>query len=315
MTSVVAADVQGRLRAALVGSALGDAVGAPFEGRRRIDRAEITRWLETDELLRWTDDTHMALVLGRTLRDSGGTLDQQQLGDAFAAAYAAEPWRGYGAGPPRVFALARRGTPYVEAAATLFGHTGSFGNGAAMRVTPVALAAGGDEVYAMELAATQSRVTHTHVEAVDGAVFVASAVCRLARRAGAPADIHAALHEACQGLSGEAIPAAIRSVLELDAQGGEVMGAIRARGTGVAARESVPAAVAAVLEGDDLTSTLVAAVELGGDTDTIAAMAGALAGAVYGEGSLPTWLVERLEARDEIGELAAALLGSAATPG
>jgi poly(ADP-ribose) glycohydrolase ARH3 len=90
------------------------------------------------------DDTHMALALGRTLRDAGGTLDQQQLGDTFAEAYAAEPWRGYGAGPPRVFALARRGTSYVEAAGSLFDDTGSFGNGAAMRVTPVALDTGGD---------------------------------------------------------------------------------------------------------------------------------------------------------------------------
>lgn len=315
MASAVAANVRGRLRAALFGSALGDAVGAPFEGRSRIDRSEIRRWLDADELLRWTDDTHMALALGRALRDAGGTLDQQALGDAFAEAYAAEPWRGYGAGPPRVFALARRGIPYVDAAGSLFGNTGSFGNGAAMRVTPVALAAGGDEAYATELATRQSQVTHTHVEAVDGAVFIAGAVCRLAHRTGGRADIQVALHEACQGLTGDVIRAAIQSVLEFGARGGEVLGAVRARGTGVAARESVPAAVAAVLAGDDLTSTLVAAIELGGDTDTIATMAGALAGALYGEASLPSRLVDRLEARDEIGELATALLGSAATAG
>jgi poly(ADP-ribose) glycohydrolase ARH3 len=312
VASVVASPTHGRLRAALFGSALGDAVGAPFEGRSRIDRSEIHGWLAADELLRWTDDTHMALALGRTLRDADGALDQQQLGDAFAADYHAEPWRGYGAGPPRVFALARRGTPYVEAAGSLFGNTGSFGNGAAMRVTPVALAAGGDEAHATELATAQSQVTHTHVEAVDGAVFVASAVCRLARSTGGRADVLVALNEACQGLAGDTIRAAIEFVLDLAAQGGDVVETVRARGTGVAARESVPAAVAAVLVGDDLTSTLVAAIELGGDTDTIAAMAGALAGARYGEGSLPTRLLERLEAREEIGELAAALLASAA---
>lgn len=306
----MAASLHGRLRAALFGSALGDAVGAPFEGRRRIDHAEINRWLEANATLRWTDDTHMALVLARTLRDAPGALDQQRLGDAFAAAYAAEPWRGYGAGPPQVFALARRGTPYVEAAGSLFGNTGSFGNGAAMRVTPVALAAGGDEVRAMALATRQAQVTHTHVEAVDGAVFVATALCHLVRVPGGRADIRAALHEACQLLAGDAIRIEIQSVLDLDTQGGDVLAAARDRGTGVAARESVPAAVAALLRGHDLIGTLVAAVELGGDTDTIAAMAGALAGALYGQDALPPQLVARLEAREEIGELADALLAS-----
>ena len=304
------ANVHGRLRAALFGLALCDAIGAPFEGRSRIDRSEINAWLDADETLRWTDDTHMALVLARVLRDAGGVLDQQRLGDAFAAAYAAEPWRGYGAGPPRVFELARRGIPYVEAAGSLFGNTGSFGNGAAMRVTPVALGTAGDEVRARALAIQQAEVTHTHIEAVDGAVFVATALCHLARIPGGRADLRAALHGAGQLLAGEVIRAEIRSVLDLDTHDGDVIAAVRARGTGVAARESVPAAVAALLRGHDLISTLVTAVELGGDTDTIAAMAGALAGAVYGEDALSPRLLERLEAREEIGELADALLPS-----
>lgn len=180
-------------------------------------------WLASSARLRWTDDTHMALTLAQVLRDANGTLETQQLGDAFAAAYAVEPWRGYGAGPPQVFALASRGMTYVEAAGSLFGRSGSFGNGAA-------------ELAGDDLAAVALRI-----------------------------------------------------------------------GTGVAARESVPAAVAALLDGEDVASTLVAAVRLGGDTDTIAAMAGAMAGAAYGASTIPDRLLARLEALDELEALATAL--------
>jgi poly(ADP-ribose) glycohydrolase ARH3 len=127
-------------RGALLGTALGDAIGAPFEGRRRVDDREVAALLAAGTPLRWTDDTHMMLGLADALTDRGGVVDERHLGDTFAARYREEPWRGYGGGPPRVFAMAARGTPYRQAAAALFGGGGSFGNGAAMRCVPAALA-------------------------------------------------------------------------------------------------------------------------------------------------------------------------------
>ncbi|MEX2549017.1 MAG: ADP-ribosylglycohydrolase family protein [Nitriliruptoraceae bacterium] len=301
----MATSVTDGLHGGLLGTALGDAVGAPFEGRARVSEDEITAWLDADRPLRWTDDTHMALALARTLRDQGDALDPERLGDAFAAAYAAEPWRGYGAGPPQVFALARRGWSYVEAAASLFGGSGSFGNGAAMRVAPVALATGADPTRAAELATVQARVTHTHPEAVDGAVLIATAVCALAASATDQASALRALTDAADGLPGRTIGTSVRRVLE--AEQADVEAVARRIGTGVAARESVPAAVAAVLAGHDLVSTLMAAVRLGGDTDTIAAMAGAMAGARYGASTIPEELLTRLEAREQLADLARTL--------
>lgn len=69
-----------RLRGSLLGSALGDAAGAPFEGRSRVARAQVEAWLDAAAEMRWMDDTHMALTLGEVLRDGGGALDSQQLG-------------------------------------------------------------------------------------------------------------------------------------------------------------------------------------------------------------------------------------------
>jgi ADP-ribosylglycohydrolase len=69
----------------------------------------------------------------------------------------------------------------------------------------------------------------------------------------------------------------------------------------------VPAAVAALLSGTDLLGVIRIAISLGGDTDTIAAMAGAMAGAAWGLEHVPARLLDRLEARAELEELAATL--------
>ena len=297
-----------RLQGALLGTALGDAVGAPFEGRHGIATREVEAWLASSAQLRWTDDTHMAMTLAQVLRDTDGSLDTQRLGDAFAVAYESEPWRGYGAGPPQVFALARGGMTYLEAAGSLFSGSGSFGNGAAMRVAPVALAARGDVNQAAALAETQARVTHTHAEAVDGAVFVATAACVLASGTGDRAEVIALLPRAADLLPSGRVRAAITEIIDAARAGEDPAAVAHDLGTGVAARESVPAAVAAVLVGEDVTSTLVAAVLLGGDTDTIAAMAGAMAGARYGASSIPDRLLARLEDRETLDELASTLL-------
>ena len=304
-----------RLRGAFSGLAIGDAVGAPFEGRRRVARDEVTAWMRGGTALRWTDDTHMALALARSLAQNRGEVDVEHLGETFAKAYAAEPWRGYGAGPPQIFALARRGVPYARAAASLFSGRGSFGNGAAMRVTPVALVAAPDVERTARLAAAQAFVTHIHPEAVDAAVFVATAVCRLASppiiSTAVPANsptILEALHDSCEVIGPGAVRDALGLVLDGAGAGRDPRGTARKLGCGVAARESVPAAVAALLVGDDIEEVLIEAVSLGGDTDTIAAIAGAMAGAVHGHRDIPDRLLGRLEASDEIERMSTQLL-------
>jgi poly(ADP-ribose) glycohydrolase ARH3 len=297
-------------RGVLLGLALGDALGAPFEGRTRVARAQVTAWRDAREPLRWTDDTHMALVLARHLGDDPGLADPEALGAAFARAYAAEPWRGYGAGPPLVFALVAQGATFEEAAGSLFGGAGSFGNGAAMRVAPVGLLPGAASPHeAARLAAAQARVTHTHPDAVDGAAVVAQVVASLL-----DADVVdvAVLVEVITDVSARLAEGPVREgltgVLDVLRAGGDAFAAAERCGTGVAAAASVPAAVAALLGGgSDLVDVVTTAISLGGDTDTIAAMAGAMAGAAWGLADVPGALLERLEARDELERLAGTL--------
>lgn len=290
---------QDRARGALLGTALGDAVGAPFEGRPTVRMQGVEDWLAADDPLTWTDDTAMTLALATSLIDRGGEVDPRHLGDTFAAAYDEEPWRGYGAGPPRIFAAAAEGTPYLEAAAALFGGSGSFGNGAAMRAAPAGVVAAPDPAGAARLAQAQARVTHAHVLAQDGAALIAMAVAVSAE--GDPSD---QVEELGRHLETEDFRAALDQAIELAGEDeprrlGEVLG------NGVAALTSVPTAVACFLGApEDPRAVLVRAVTVGGDTDTIAAMAGAIVGARVGASALPSGLLDRLEAHDRIVALA-----------
>ena len=298
-----------RARGALLGLALGDSLGAPFEGRSEVARSRVDAWIDAREPLRWTDDTHMALTLARHLVDDPELDDPKALGAAFARAYASEPWRGYGSGPPQVFAMVEQGLSFEEAAGTLFGGSGSFGNGAAMRVAPVGLLpAATDPRQAASLVETQARVTHTHPDAIDGATVVAQVIAGLIDLARVEGDaIVRVVSAAASRLSQGPVRDRLLDVVDVLGSGGEAATAAERCGTGVAAAESVPAAVAALLAGGDPLQVVRTAIGLGGDTDTIAGMASAMAGAAWGLEQLPGALLDRLEARAELEQLAQTL--------
>lgn len=298
-------DFTDRWRGAMLGTALGDAVGAPFEGQVRVAASQVHAWIEDDAPLTWTDDTAMTIGLAHSLIDRGGHIDPQHLGDRFAADFRAEPWRGYGAGPPAIFAAAARGTPYLEAAADMFGGTGSYGNGAAMRAVPAAIVAAGDLDEVAEIARAQARVTHAHPLGQDGAALLATAVAVLA----SPHDTAPAiaLGRLAERLHTPQMRRALASAVALgdDPDPAEIASTV---GSGIAAVEAVPAAVAAFLgAAGSAEAVLTLAVTVGGDTDTIAAMATAMAGAHLGASALPQALLDRLESRTELVALADAL--------
>ena len=123
-----------RARDSLHGLALGDAFGETWF---RISAGEA----EQRQLFRevpagpwpWTDDTAMALSLYRVLT-SCGEVRQDDLARAFAGAYAADPYRGYGGSMHDVLRCIGAGEDWQAVTARQFGGMGSWGNGAAMRV-------------------------------------------------------------------------------------------------------------------------------------------------------------------------------------
>ena len=121
-----------------MGAAVGDALGAPFEGAASVSWSTVEKLEREPGPLRYTDDTHMTLGVARSLVGRRG-FDGDHMATLLARNYMEEPWRGYGAGPPQVFHLLSQGVPWDQSGSRLFGGSGSYGNGAAMRVAPVAL--------------------------------------------------------------------------------------------------------------------------------------------------------------------------------
>ncbi|MFQ5822024.1 MAG: ADP-ribosylglycohydrolase family protein, partial [Candidatus Heimdallarchaeota archaeon] len=131
-----ALDFSSKFLGGMLGSALGDAIGElAFSNPSEKSLRAI---IEKTDLLQYTDDTAMALGIAESLGERG-TLNPHHLGETFRKNFEQEPWRGYGPGPPTVFTLVRQGYSYQEAAQRLFGGEGSFGNGSAMRITPLGL--------------------------------------------------------------------------------------------------------------------------------------------------------------------------------
>ena len=139
----------------------------------------------------------------------------------------------------------------------------SFGNGAAMRVSPVGWAFN-DGTEISKHAVMSAAVSHNHPEGIKGAQAVAGAVGG-ARAGHSKEEIAAWLHKVfgynCS-----------LSLEELRERGG----------VGVTCQETVPAAVSAFLWSTDFEDAVRNAVSLGGDTDTTACIAGAIADAYYG---------------------------------
>lgn len=299
-----------RVRGCLLWSACGDALGAPFEGMRSIDPDAVRRRLDDPPpVLRWTDDTASTLVLAGHLARRGGTVDQRELAADLAAQWARDPGRGYGAGASWLFARITEGVPWSQAASALFGGQGSFGNGAAMRVAPVGLVAGLGPSAVAGRARRSAMVTHTHPAAQDGAVVQAVAVATAARsNPASPLAPDTFVAELSRHVATEGFRTALRKVAVL-VRGGARPGQVAAEvGNGVSAVGSVPAALAAFLSvPDDPVAVVRFAIGTGGDSDTIAAMGGALAGARCGDRALPPAWRDRLEAADTITAVAARL--------
>jgi poly(ADP-ribose) glycohydrolase ARH3 len=290
-------ELRDRYRGCLLGLALGDALGAPFEGFPPIGNpADIAGRLPVT--LRYTDDTEMAMGLAESLAGRG-RVDPEDMARRFVANF--DPSRGYGPGTVAVLGLIGKGTPWEEANRSVFPE-GSMGNGAAMRAAPIGLCRFPDAQSLRRAAFLASAVTHDNPVAKEAALLIAGAVAHLVR-GGEPAALPGVL----EGLVSlppyrEKLGAIRRLLARPDPPVEEVVSIL---GHGVLAVESAPTALYAFLRsGGSYKETVLYAISLGGDTDTIAAMAGALSGTLNGSGGLPEEYLRRLEDRERLRELA-----------
>ncbi len=269
-------DVRDRARAAFLGLALGDALGASVEF---MTPAEIRAthgvhheiagggWLHLRPGA-VTDDTDMSLCLARAL-DAAAGWDLRGIADRFAA------W--LRSGPADVGSTVRRGIRRYLLEGTLAGTPGDgdAGNGAAMRMVPVALATLADRPLLARRAIEQARLTHHHP--------LSDAAC---------VHVGELLHLACLALS----KARLRSASQELAQR---LPPFRFEPYGGLSSGYVVDTLQTVLHFFHATGgfeeCVVAVVNQGGDADTTGALAGAVAGAYYGPGELPARWLGRLD--------------------
>jgi ADP-ribosylglycohydrolase len=339
-------DTADRARGALYGLAIGDALGMPTQ---MLSRADIVRrWgpllpgfepappghpiAANRPAGSVTDDTEQAVLLARLLVKGHGAVEPREL------AWALVDWerdiaeRGsldlLGPSTKRAVTAILAGVPPEEAGAA--GAT----NGAAMRVAPVGIAVPLDSAAAspsglstlVDHVVMASRVTHNTGIALAGAAAVAAAVSAGVSGAtiaeATALGVEAAHIAAGRGhwVAGADVAARIEWATSLvpglaEAEAAELIYTLA--GTSLATQESVPAAFAvlAAVPEDPWRAARLAA-SLGGDCDTIAAMAGAIAGACHGAGSFPPEAIAVIDAQGlGLTALAGELLALRGRPG
>lgn len=243
-----------------------------------------------------TDDTEQALLLAQLLLDGEGTVDAAELARRLVAWEDDMRARGsldlLGPSTKRAVELVLAGTPVDE--------VGRYGttNGAAMRIAPVGIAVpSGDPVALVDRVVEASRLTHNTGVALAGAAAVAAAVSAGLDGASVPEAVEAAVGAARLGAGrGHWVAAADVAERIVWATGlvrglstSEVCERVYALvGTSLATQESVPAAFAVLTAcQDDPWQAVLLAASVGGDCDTIAAVAGAIGGACHGVEAFP----------------------------
>jgi ADP-ribosylglycohydrolase len=301
---------QQRAAGALYGLAVGDALGMPTES---LPRAEIVarygplvdsfRPGPPDQPLAAglpagtvTDDTEQALLLAGLIIEGAGVVDQPEFARRLIGWEEEMRARGslslLGPSTRRALAALLAGADVAEAGR--FGTT----NGAAMRITPVGIATPCDDLgLLVDRVVAASRVTHNTGVALAAAGAVAAAVSAGVAGASVPEATSAAIAAAGQAAGRGYWVAAADVAARIGWAAGLTAGlapqaAIDAVytlvGTSLASQESVPAVFAILAAApDDPWLACRMAASAGGDTDSIAAMAGAIAGACHGVAAIP----------------------------
>ena len=276
----------------LEGLALGDAFGESFFAGDAVERLQARRlsagpW-------RWTDDTAMAVSIVETLIERG-TIDQDELAARFARRHGAEPDRGYGLATHRGLSAIRAGRDWRSVAAGQFGGEGSYGNGAAMRASVIGAWFAGDLDRAATEARLSAEVTHTHPEAIAGAVAVAVAAA-LACRRDCPTGssyLEAVLNYVPDCELKDRSGAARRLPVALPIE--RVVAAL-GNGSRVSAQDTVPLVLwCAAARPDNYEEALWLTVSALGDRDTTCAMVGGIVACRAGHHALPAHWLERRE--------------------
>ncbi|TAE61366.1 MAG: ADP-ribosylglycohydrolase family protein [Nostocales cyanobacterium] len=252
----------------MLGAIAGDMIGSIYE----FDNIKTKDFSLFDDRCHFTDDTILTLAVAEVILnadefpDKTKYIDQFQYIQQFKSYYSEYSHIGYDS-DFKEWATSSRITPYT-----------SDGNGAAMRVSPVASAFDNLNIV-LEEAKRSAEVTHNHPEAIKGAQATAAAIF-LART----------------GYDKNTIKTYIQKTFNYNLE--QTLNQIRPNyKLDFSCSGSVPQAIIAFLESTDFEDAIRNAVSLGGDSDTIACIAGAIAEPFYGgvPEEIAEWVLTKLD--------------------
>ena len=301
--------LQSKFRGCMLGTMIGDVIGAVVETEspqyiaqqygtieailleNEIPQLSEPKW----EVGHFTDDTQMSIAVAEWLLSDPERRPERLL-ELFANHH--ENWRRYGPGCARILSLVPEYRDNWQALGTIMFPQGSYGNGSAMRVAPIGLRFHDELNALLETAILSSKTTHSHPLALQGAVLQACAVATALRIENIdPTRFVHTLRVALDKFTDMSVDTedfnrafdVIEEAIQLKAPADEVSTII---GTGIEVYEAVPMAVYCFLSNmKSFEAAIHDAVFIGGDTDTIASMTGAMAGAYHGEAAIPSaWI-------------------------
>ncbi|MFC6752943.1 ADP-ribosylglycohydrolase family protein [Halorubrum tibetense] len=287
-------------RGVLLGLACGDALGRPVEFMSA--DAITAEHGRLDEMVghgTWnqqagtiTDDTEQALCIARSVVEKGG-FDPADIATRFVAWYDSDP---FDIGRMTMQSLSRlkHGDEWNEAGKQVWEASPegqNAGNGSVMRCPPLAVPYVTDREQLVEVSRDSSRITHADPRCTDGCAILTLTVAGLLQNVDKP------LQDALDHVAG--VPEELIAALEPIARGASPD--LQTSGYVV---HSLQTALYDGLHADSATEAIVTAVNRGGDTDTIGAIAGAVAGARFGASDLPNRWLSAIDETDELNALA-----------
>ena len=282
-----------------LGLATGDALGAVYEGGiiERLVWALIGKTRSGRH--RYTDDTQMSIDLAHSIL-TNNALDQNHLAMTFALSY---QWsRGYGPQAAKLLKKIRRGANWQKANRAKF-KDGSYGNGAAMRAPILALCFANQPEQLNKNIIKASEITHANPLAIEGARLIALTT-RAALLEQSRDEILKQLPQWCEStVYKNKVDYCIESLIKNTSHHKKDIK--KHLGNGIAAHESSVTAIYFALAYHSLSfdSMLLNICQLGGDTDTIAAMAGAIWGTLNGIEAFNQNCLESIENSEYLLEL------------
>ncbi|MBN1153877.1 ADP-ribosylglycohydrolase family protein [candidate division KSB1 bacterium] len=294
-------DMVRRARGSLIGLAIGDAIGSPTEGKTITQIRErwgrVTDFLSPDQS--GTDDTEYALFSASLLSKHGRELTSKIVAERWRRDIISRDNRYKGAGFSEMMTIANLNAGLEPPLSGM--HLHSWSDGLAMRAAPYGIAACGDPTLAASLTEIDGSVSHAG-EGIYSGQAVAAAVAMSMTGAGVDEWVNAAL---------AVIPRdcwtsrAILSAAEIARKSEDVWSALEPLYNHLAchyyywsdvAPEAVSLAFGILIAArGEYVDSVLGAINIGRDTDTIAAIAGAITGASVGIDAIPNDWIEHVK--------------------